>query len=746
MPIHFVASLVACLILVGMAYGIKPPALEPKNQFSKIFYDAKGRVLRITLSDDEKYRLWTPLAKIAPSVIEATILQEDQYFYYHPGINPIALLRAAYKTYWIRDRRMGGSTLSMQLARLRFGFSSRDMLGKLKQMTYALWLELHYNKAALLEAYLNLAPYGGNIEGIGAATWVYFGKPPHQLSLKEALSLAIIPQNPVTRKLKTATTFKAQHLFRKWCQTYPRACQNELNPEFELLHLKPHPFLAPHFIHFALKTADLKQENHTTLDLDLQKHIEVNVKNYLEHHRQQGLQNTAVLLLDHRSMTVKAWVGSADFFNRTIQGEVDGILAKRSPGSTLKPFVYALAFDQGLVHSSSLLKDTPYAHASYAPQNFDRDFLGPVSAADALKLSRNVPAVWLANQLQPDLYDFLKHARIRLQHKTHYGLALALGGVEISMFDLARLYGTLMNQGILKSIEWREGKNGQRGISHISAEAAFITLDILSNQKFKFPIYWKTGTSFGFKDAWTIGFFGPYLLAVWFGDFEGNSHPNFVGSLSALPFFLNLAESLGARSDFVSRPLDAPAGVKQVEVCALSGQLPHPFCPNQKKIWFIPGKSPIKPCNMHRALQLDAHTKLRVCRGFKGKTITQVYEFWPSDLLEVFETAGIKREAPPPFHAPCFGQLGFPPMIHSPQSNTIYPIRLSSQNINRIPLKAYTDADVHFVYWFVNKIFVGQARSHEILFWKAKAGKHQLTVVDDQGRSTGMELVVQTVP
>lgn len=766
----FCFSLVGILLIWKTFFGTNSPSLQPKNQYSRIFYDTKGRPLRITLTSDEKYRFWTPLSQVSPLLIQATLLHEDRFFYYHPGVNPVSLGRAAYETYVAGGRRMGGSTLTMQLARLRFGFSSKEALGKVKQIAYALWLELYYSKEAILEAYLNTVPYGGNIEGVGAAAQVYFGKPPNQLTLKEALSLAVIPQNPVARGLKTfektdlkkRSFFNArQGLFTKWCQKYPEGCKKQPQIDLEKTPLLKHlPFSAPHFVNFLLREpTNLQQEIKTTLDLDLQKHLEKRIQTYLSHHRKQGFYNAAALLLDYRSMAVKAWIGSANFFDTTIQGQVDGVLAKRSPGSTLKPFIYALAIDQGLIHPASLLKDAPYSKASYDPENFDQDFLGPVTAEDALNLSRNIPAVFLANSLKkPDLYDFLKNAGVFLpKPKTFYGLSLVLGSAELAMLDLAKLYAVLANQGRLSAIAPTRLFDFS-STRLLSPEASFLTLEMLKNNHHshesktqRFPIYWKTGTSFGFKDAWTVGIFGPYVLAVWLGDFEGKSNPNLVGRASAAPPFFDLVKSLSERPDFMQTFQRAPTGVKQIEVCALSGQIPGTFCPHRKMTWFIPGKSSIHTCIMHREVTLDAKSELRVCPGFKGKTKTRVYEFWPSDLLEVFEEAHIKRETPPAFHPQCLftqkevlaNDLGLYPVISSPQRNTTYHIRLTNARTSQIPLKAITDADVRVVYWFVNKAFIGGARKNELFFWKADVGNHQLTVVDDQGRSTSMELTVK---
>src|SRR6516225_4011647 len=390
----------------------KPPLLDGIS-FSQCVRDRNGKLLRVTLSADQKFRIWTPLAEISPDLIDATLRYEDKYYAHHPGVNPLALARCALDLLRFHRVTAGGSTITMQLARLRFHVHTRTISGKLEQITRALELERHYSKNEILEAYLNLAPYGRNIEGIGAASHIYFDKPASKLTRPEAVALSVIPQSPSRRALFTDRDNHSIDIAQSnW---YDRAGIDS-DAESSIREFRPRmqterKFLAPHFVQQVLESSHGRDQIITTLDLEKQRAIERRVTDYIASNHNRSIENAAVLLVDTRAMNVLAQVGSADFYNATINGQVDGTRSPRSPGSTLKPFVYALAREQGLIHPLSILPDAPHSFGEYNPENFDRDFLGPIRASDALARSRNIPAVLLASELShPTLYEFLKSA------------------------------------------------------------------------------------------------------------------------------------------------------------------------------------------------------------------------------------------------------------------------------------------------------------------------------------------------
>ena len=381
--------------------------------FSRAVYDDHHQLLRMTLSQDEKFRLFTPLSQISKQLVNASLLQEDYYFRSHYGINPVSMIKAVWQTYVVQARRVGASTITMQLARIRYGIQSKHIMGKLWQMIRAVQIELHYSKDEILEAYLNLAPYGGNIEGVGAASLIYFNTPVNALSLPESLTLSIIPQNPGKRTPNNSHLKEIRNnLFVRWLVLHPQDIKNKVLFSLPLVMHNNHslPFRAPHFVNRVLTSLPLTQQSiDTTLDSKIQKVIHQITRHYIARKKALGVYNSAVLLVDTRDMAVKGLIGSADFFNKNISGQINGVEIRRSPGSTLKPFIYALALDQGLIHPNTVLKDVPHSFNGYNPENFDYDFMGPIKAKDALVLSRNIPAITLSSQLaNPSLHQLLE--------------------------------------------------------------------------------------------------------------------------------------------------------------------------------------------------------------------------------------------------------------------------------------------------------------------------------------------------
>src|SRR5437588_2508934 len=749
------------LVLLGMTACFvwlllpKPPLLDGVS-FSQCVRDRDGKLLRVTLTSDQKFRVWTSLHDISPELIDATLRYEDKYFARHPGVNPIALLRSGFGA--LRGgARTGASTITMQLARLRFQLQTRTPTGKFIQIVRALELERHYSKSEILEAYLNLAPYGRNIEGVGAASQIYFGKTAAWLTVPESISLSVIPQSPTRRALYTNRDNRSLNAAQdNWYDRARPGAQNSAR-EFSARAEMEGTCLAPHFVQPVLATEKGRDGIATTLDLQKQQLIERRITDYIRGNRNRGIQNAAALLVDVRTMDVLAQVGSADFFNGEIQGQVDGTRSPRSPGSTLKPFIYALALDQGLIHPLSILADAPRSFGDYNPENFDREFLGPIRACDALARSRNIPAVELTSHLaHPTLYRFLKTSGVRLpKAESFYGLALPLGGAEVSMQDLVRLYVSLANNGELRPLRFTTRDPIAQPKKILSPEAAFLTLEMLANVprpemncadgSRSAPVYWKTGTSHGFRDAWSIAVFDHYVLGVWVGNFDGRPNPAFVGRTAAAPLLFQIIDSLRAAWPEPSvRHLPPPgSNLKRVEFCALSGDLPNQFCTQHVEGWFIPGVSPIKTCDVHREVLVDVASGLRVPLDDGTRQLRrEVYEFWPGEFLTLFEQAGIPRRVPPPFLPNNGSELasrsGQKPVIVSPSKKEIV---LASTK--RIPLRAKAEGDVREIFWFAGKQFVGKAAPNQVVEWTATAGDYEITALDDHGRADSHSVTVR---
>jgi penicillin-binding protein 1C len=747
--------LCACAAVTWIALP-RPPLLDGIS-FSQCVRDRNGKLLRITLTTDQKYRVWTSLPNISPALIDATLQFEDKYYRYHPGVNPVALVRAAFG---LRPggAHSGASTITMQLARLRYHLPTRTFRGKFVQIVRALELERHYSKSQILEAYLNLAPYGRNIEGLGAASQIYFGKSAGHLTTPEAISLCVIPQSPTRRALFADRDNRSlDSALSGW---YDRAKTNRqfFARSFSARAQTERTFLAPHFVQQVVATEKGRDEIVTTLDLAKQQVIERRITDYVRANRSRGIQNAAALLIDTRSMDVLAQVGSADFFNGEIQGQVDGTRAPRSPGSTLKPFVYALALEQGLIHPLSILSDAPQSFGDYDPENFDREFVGPIRVCDALARSRNLPAVELASRLRhPTLYEFLRGAGVKLpRSEALYGLTLPLGGAEVTMEDLVRLYAALANNGELRPLRRSScDPVALRGRRMIMPEAAFLTLEMLDLPRTEIsraysdqaaPVFWKTGTSHGFRDAWSVAVFNHYVLAIWIGNFDGRANGNFVGRIAAAPLLFQIIDSLRAGWPEPNQLHLPPPGtnLKRVSFCAVSGDLPEPYCTQQVEGWFIPGISPIKLCDVHQEVLVDAASGLRVPRDDGTRELRrEVYEFWPTELLSIFRRAGVPRKLPPPFlpgtSPDWIARTGNAPRIVSPAEGQ----KILLTSVGTIALRAKTDADVREIYWFAGNTFIARTNPQDVITWKAAPGSYELTALDDHGRAGSSAFTVQ---
>ncbi len=791
-PLLFVFLLFIVLI-VTRSWPREPLAQQIPS--STAVFDRNGRLLRLTLASDEQYRLWTPLEAVSPQFVDALLLHEDRHFYRHFGVNPAALVRAAFSTY-TGGPRVGGSTITMQLARLLYGINTRSIGGKLEQMARAVQLELMYSKHELLEAHINLMPYGGNVQGVGTASLVYFDKPAAKLGLAESLTLVLIPQSPARRDPDAdepvALRSARERLFVRWQEKHPdvEAAHQYVSVPLRYRRLSELPFAAPHFVNAVLarqapsptlprfagegersvpssakrgrdRLGATPHSLQTTLDLPLQHLTERIIANYVSEHRDIGIRNATALLVDYRDLSVRAMVGSADFNSAAIHGQVNGTLAKRSPGSALKPFIYALAIDQGLIHPLTVLKDAPAAFGPFSPENFDGRFVGPVTATEALIRSRNIPAVSLSSQLtQPSLYQFLRSAGIsRMASEKHYGLALALGGGEVTMEETALLYAMLANRGQLTSLRYFEQEPQGPGPRLLSEEASFMTLDMLrhaprpddpfARKQDRLPVAWKTGTSWGFRDAWTAGVFGPYVLVVWVGNFDGAGNPAFVGVQAAAPLFFRLTDAIAAGDRTLFEPVfRQPPRLERVDVCSASGDLPNADCPQIASTWYIPGVSPIRVSQIHRRVWLDTRTGEQACPPYDPATTrAEVFEFWPTELLQLFAQAGMPRRRPP---APADCQRdtpgGTPPRITSPVTAATYTVRAARAGNETIPLAANADSEVRRLHWFVGDSYIGTGAPGVALGWNPqRSGRFIVRAVDDRGRADSRELDVALV-
>ena len=696
------------LALLVLGYGLlpKPDLLPPDMEFSRTVLDRDGEVIFLTTTSDGKLRLPTTLEQLAPELMEATLEMEDRRFFSHPGVDGRSILRAAWGVV-SRQKLGGGSTLTMQLSRLRWGLHTRSAIGKCEQVFRAIQLERHYSKGEIAAAYFTIAPYGGNVEGARAASFRWCGKPASELTLREAASLSAIPQSPTTRRPQEGGNpllAAAQARLMTRLRANHGEPPNELDAEF---NLEPTaiPREAPHFARRRLREDPEDLTLATSLDLEQQHAVEQSIRGFLTRWRSRGLRNASAVLLHAPTGEIRASVGSAEFHDAGIAGQVDGTLARRSPGSTLKPFIYALALDAGLIQPQTLLDDAPKRFAGYNPENSDRQFLGPIAASEALRRSRNVPAIELAYRLPGDgLEGFLRASGADLPQRSH-GLALAIGATEMKLEDLARLYAELAHP-----------KQGR-----LSPSACWLALDALRCEEPGAPrgLACKTGTSNGFRDAWACGVIGDWVICVWVGHFDGRGMPGLFARDTAAPLLwqtVNRLKLAPERNPDESRPAD----VVQVPVCAVSGDLAGKHCPLCHDSWFIGGVSPITSCKVHQQVG-DA-----------------VVEVWSADRLEQFRKAGFPRASSPlPAAADNPHQtapIGPPPKILSPQSALTYYVQANAPGQSRLLLEANAAPGIQQIHWFADRRYLGASPPAEPLAWQPMVGDYELQAMDDAGR------------
>jgi penicillin-binding protein 1C len=565
-------------------------------------------------------------------------------------------------------------------------------------------------------------------------------------------------------------------LLTQWLESHPddSRLRGVLAMPLQIKLPRDLPFRAPHLVEeMLLRDTSPRTETRLTLDLDLQDLLERQMAQYLAARATDGFKNACALLIDYRTMEVRAAIGSADFRRKDIQGQVDGLRAQRSPGSALKPFIYALALDEGLIQPNSLLKDAPASFDGYDPENFDHNFAGPIKARDALIQSRNVPAVDLESRLdrQRNLYTLLRDAGIRrLQPESHYGLTIALGSAEVSPQEVGTLYAMLANRGRLRPLRLTMDDPANAGSAMLSAEASYLTLDMLKDAvrpdavnvprlvTETRPVAWKTGTSFSYRDAWSAGVFDNYVLVVWVGNFDGTVNPGFVGRTAAAPLLFRMVDALRARDPapvaetcFTRTP---DLNLRQVDLCAVSGMIAAPNCPQTMKGWFIPGKSPIAACDLHRKIWVDNVTGLRLS-GEPDNTSAahaEVCEFWPSDLARLFQAAGVPRAGPPRIAEGARAasvasgkNVASGPRIVSPKKGLIYHVRVEAQSDEVLNLEATAETTREHLHWFVDSAYVGVSEPSAALLWKPQPGHHVIRAVDDSGRADSRQIIVTSV-
>lgn len=758
--------LIALLWLVDRIW----PLPLPEDDLARVVLAEDGTPLWRFADANGVWRYPVQTRQVSPYYLDALLTYEDRWFYQHPGVNPLALGRAAWQNLTGGRVLSGGSTLSMQVARL-LDPHSRTLFGKLRQLWRTAQLEWHLSKDQILNLYLNRAPFGGTLQGVAAASWAYLGKSPQQLTHAEAALLAVLPQAP-SRLRPDRHPARAQvardKVLRRLAQfqVWPQSAVNEALEEPLLLAPRLEPSLAP-LLARRLNRPDSPPLIRTTLDATLQRRLEDLLLGWRA--RLPEHTSAAILVVEEETMAVRAYLGSVDINDTRRFGHVDMISAMRSPGSTLKPFLYGMAMDAGLIHSESLLQDVPRRYGDYRPGNFSMGFSGAVSASTALATSLNLPAVQLLRAYGPK--RFAAQMRIggvplTLPALAEPNLALILGGAGSRLEDLVSGYSAFARGGKSANIRLQPD-DVLRERPLLSPGSAWIVRRILSGQArpdrdpraelVQRPVLaWKTGTSYGFRDAWAIGVGPRYLIGIWIGRPDGTPVPGQFGLASAAPLMLQVHDVLINRDSQrgITAPVQpVPMNVGVAAICWPLGQpmsRNDPNCRRQRFAWTLDGTTPPTLQALDQPLGVGLLEKvwvnakgLRVdakCPGAMARDIA----LWPAPL-EPWLPRVERREARLPASDPeCPG-----PMLAATSPLSIVGVReddqlrrpAASQELLRLQLSALGGNGRRW--WFINGAPLGDSANQDsINATFDQLGRYELSVLDEGGQTARVEFSV----
>lgn len=756
------------LALLWLADRLFPLPL-PEDDLARVVLAEDGTPLWRFADHDGVWRYPVTPQEVSPYYLDALLTYEDRWFRQHPGVNPLSLLRAAWQNLSGGRVVSGGSTLSMQVARL-LDPHGRDLPGKLKQLWRTAQLEWHLSKDEILTLYLNRAPFGGTLQGVAAASWSYLGKPPSQLTRAEAALLAVLPQAPSRlrpdRHPERAQAARDKVLrrlaeFRVW----PQARIDEALEEPVFLAPRREPSLAP-LLARRLNRPGSPPLIRTTLDASLQLRLEDLLLGWRA--RLPERTSAAILVVEHESMAVRAYLGSVDIGDTARFGHVDMVRALRSPGSTLKPFLYGLALDAGLIHSESLLQDVPRHYGDYRPGNFAAGFTGPVSASTALATSLNLPAVQLLEVYGPKRFaGELRSAGvpIRLPALAEPNLALILGGGGTRLESLVAGYSAFARGGLAARVRLQPS-DALRERRLLSPGAAWIIRRILSGQARpdrdpraqlaqRPTLAWKTGTSYGFRDAWAIGVGPRHLIGVWIGRPDGTPVPGQFGLASAAPLLLQVHDLLVGRDSqrgLAPPPDPQPAEVGVAAICWPLGQplaKDDPNCRRQRFAWTLDGTTPPtlqaadQPLGSGLRERYWVNAKgLRVAPDCPGAEARELL-LWPAPLepwLPRRERRAARLPASDPNCPPPPSSQAAPLSIvgvregdrlRRPQGNG-EPLRLSLSTLGGSGQR----------WWFVDGEPQGETPANGSFNQGFAPGRHQLSVLDEGGQTARLEFSV----
>lgn len=754
---HKLKSAIGILIislLAFLSWPISKPVID--KSYSTVLFDKKEELLGVKLAKDDIWRF--PVSDSIPKRFETALLTyEDAYFYQHPGINPVTLFKALVQN--IRQGRIvsGGSTISMQLARMADGNQPRTIVQKIKEIAMAFRYEWHFSKEEILNLYVSHAPFGSNIEGLSAAAWRYFGRQATDLSWGEAATLAVLPNHPsmiYPGRNTDALERKRNLLLEKLMQegyfdsTSLRLAKSERIPQGQ--HIFPKE--TQHLLH-QLRAKHSGKLIHSTIDRYLQERISEMANAYSQNLKTNEIHNAAVLVMDWKTEEVVAYVGNVDA-GAEYQEDVDIIQARRSPGSLLKPFLYAHAIDKGVIAPQQMLPDIPLFLKGFSPKNFDHNYYGAVKADQALSRSLNIPFVTL---LQDYGYEAFYHEMKKggfnslQQPPLHYGLSLILGGADITMWEIASLYVKLA-----RSIDSSHPSKSEVSLvkseesttkSHpVSPGAAWLTLQAMKElsrpgeesgwERFGSSqnIAWKTGTSFGFRDAWAVGINQQYTVAIWTGNADGEGRPGLVGVRAAAPLLFQVLKLLNkGKQDF-------PMPVKEMKIrgfCVETGYLAGKYCDNHSKHYVNMPQKMLEICPFHQQLFVTADGSKRVNSNcYSVSDIVPVnYLMLPPAQARYYKKYNADFKEAPEWLDACLQNHQNPMQMVYPRHSTsiLIPMELVGEKGSAVFEAAHQNSDAT-LFWYLDDQYLGKTHgSHQMAIHTSTAGKHKLYIADNTG-------------
>ena len=747
--------LMTFLFLIWFAFSLPNPLFSDPT--STVIEDNQGRLLTARIADDEQWR-FPEIDSLPIKFTKSITYFEDEYFYYHPGFNPASMFRALKQNWTAGKIVSGGSTISMQTIRLSRKRKSRTVFEKIIEVFLAMRMEISYNKEEILNMYASHAPFGGNVVGLETASWRYFGRKSSQLSWGEMCALTVLPNAPSLiypgknhKKLKKKRDRLLNKLFKNGeidLETLELAIE-------EPLPGTPHPIpnITPHLIDRIIKEGNKGKRITSTIRKPLQENINRIVTNYHSVLSQNEIHNIAILVLDVEKSEVITYVGNSNCPQEESGRNVDVITSPRSTGSILKPFLYSFMLQDGAILPNTLVSDIPTQIAGYSPKNFAKTFDGVVPASEALARSLNIPAVRMLREYGLEKFHHqLKKVNLKTinQPANHYGLSLILGGAEATLWDLSNAYmkmaQTLNDAKIISNATYIQGKFKQNDERVFNSGALWWTFEALSSlnrpwqetgwQDFQSSnkIAWKTGTSFGHRDAWAIGITPKYVVGVWTGNANGEGRPGLTGLSVASPILFKVFKHLQHDKWFEKPKWD----LIKVKVCKQSGYLASGICNDMEEIMAPKKALNTSPCPYHKNIYLDKTEQFRVTSNcYSVSEMKSASWFVLPPIQEwYFKRKSTFYKALPPFKEDCQQEIFRNMAVIYPKDQTKIFV---PRGLNGIVGKAVFEI-VHrntetIIFWHLNDIYIGSTQGTHRMEIDPITGKHKMTLVDEQGET-----------